>query len=83
MEINNVKIKLTKLNHIYNAWITYYERSRFNGINRYWPDEIMEKVEEGLLTRCLEIEEEEIDMDELVLWAIRVIDDEIDPSLLW
>ena len=49
---------------------------------RYLPDEIMEKVEEGLLTRCLEIEEEEIDMDELVLWAIRVIDDEIDPSLL-
>ncbi|WP_255408048.1 hypothetical protein [Sporosarcina sp. P10] len=42
----------------------------------------MEKVEVGLLTRCLGVEEEEIDMDELVLWAIRVIDYEIDSSLL-
>ena len=50
--------------------------------HRYLPDEIMGKVEVGLLTRCLGVEEEEIDMDELVLWAIRVIDDEIDPSLL-
>ena len=49
--------------------------------HRYLPDEIMEKVEVGLLTRCIGVEEEEIDMDELVLWAIRVIDDEIDPSL--
>ena len=36
----------------------------------YLPDEMMEKVEGSLLTRCLEIEEEEIDIDELVLWAI-------------
>lgn len=49
--------------------------------HRYLPDEIMEKVEGGLLTRCLEVEEKEIDMDELVLWAIHVIDDEIDSSL--
>ncbi|GKV64839.1 MULTISPECIES: hypothetical protein [unclassified Sporosarcina] len=47
----------------------------------YLPTEIMEKVEGGLLTRCLEVEDDEqLDMDELVLWAIHVIDDELDPS---
>ncbi|PIC80709.1 hypothetical protein CSV75_02650 [Sporosarcina sp. P18a] len=58
-----------------NSIATYF-------FHRYLPDEVMEKVEIGLLTRCIGVVEEEIDMDELVLWAIRVIDDEIDPSLL-
>ncbi len=46
--------------------------------HRYLPDEIMKKVVDGLLARCLETEDEEIDMNELVLWAIHVIDQELD-----
>jgi hypothetical protein len=52
-----------------NRIATYY-------FHRYLPDEIMEIVVNGLLTRCFE--SEEIDMDEMVLWAIHIIDKGLD-----
>jgi len=54
-----------------NRIATYY-------FHRYLPDKIMEIVVNGLLTRCLESGDEEIDMDEMVLWAIHIIDKGLD-----
>ncbi|MEC5425445.1 hypothetical protein QGM71_18350 [Virgibacillus sp. C22-A2] len=40
----------------------------------YLPDEVMIKVEDRLLPACIWTEEEDSDHDELVLWAIEIID---------
>ncbi|MEK5071797.1 hypothetical protein [Sporosarcina sp. FSL K6-1508] len=44
----------------------------------YLPDDVMEKVEESLLSSCLGIEDEAIDHDELVRWAIDIIDKQLE-----
>ncbi len=38
----------------------------------------MVKIEDGLLTRCVWSEEHNLDFDELVSWAIDVIDQELE-----
>lgn len=40
----------------------------------YLPDEVMMEVEDRLLSTCIWIEDEDIDYDELVRWAIDIID---------
>ncbi|MHA6261545.1 hypothetical protein ACXYMX_16920 [Sporosarcina sp. CAU 1771] len=40
----------------------------------YLPDEVMMIVEEKLLSTCVWIEDEDIDHNELVGWAIDIID---------
>lgn len=42
--------------------------------HRYLPEELMIKIADGLLNRCLEVEEKDLDVEELVLWAIDIID---------
>lgn len=44
----------------------------------YLPDEIMWEVEEKLLTLCLKLDEEELDHDQLVQWALEIIDKQLD-----
>ncbi|MFJ7932942.1 hypothetical protein [Sporosarcina sp. NPDC096371] len=56
---------------IENRIATYY-------FHRYLPDEVMEIVVNGLLTRCLKSEDEEIDVDEIVFLAIHIIDQGLD-----
>lgn len=42
------------------------------------PDKVMRQVEEKLLPPCTWKEEEELDLDELVHWAIEIIDNQLD-----
>lgn len=43
-------------------------------LHRYLPNDVMIKVEDRLLPACIWIEEEDLDHDELVRWAIEIID---------
>jgi len=43
-------------------------------LHMYLPDEIRIAVEERLLPTCICNEEENLDQDELVRWAIEIID---------
>ena len=44
----------------------------------YLPDEVMNEIEGRLLPPCLWNEEEELDQDELVRWAIEIIDKQLE-----
>lgn len=44
----------------------------------YLPEEIMIEIEDRLLPPCLWNEEEELDYDELVRWAIEIIDRQLE-----
>jgi len=44
----------------------------------YLPDEVMREVEEKLLLPCIWTDEEELDHDELVHWALEIIDERLD-----
>jgi hypothetical protein len=44
----------------------------------YLPDEVRLAVEERLLPSCIWNEEENLDQDELVRWAIEIIDEQIE-----
>lgn len=44
----------------------------------YLPDEVMREVEEKLLLPCIWTDEEELDHDELVRWALEIIDERLD-----
>jgi hypothetical protein len=46
-------------------------------LHMYLPDEVRIKVEERLLPSCLLNEEEDLNQDELVRWAIEVIDKQL------
>ncbi|EOR21189.1 hypothetical protein [Niallia sp. RD1] len=43
-------------------------------MHMYLPDEVRMAVEERLLPTCIWNEEENLDQDELVRWAIEIID---------
>jgi len=47
-------------------------------LHMYLPDEVMMKVEDRLLPSCISIEDEAINHDELVRWAIEVIDKQLE-----
>ncbi|WP_186672902.1 hypothetical protein [Sporosarcina sp. BP05] len=47
-------------------------------LHMYLPDEVMMKVEDRLLPSCISIEDEAIDHDELVRWAIDIIDKQLE-----
>lgn len=44
----------------------------------YLPDDIMKNVEAKLLPPCIWMDEEELDHDELVHWALEIIDKHLD-----
>lgn len=44
----------------------------------YLPDEVMREVEEKLLPTCIWKDEKELDHDELVRWALEIINKELD-----
>jgi hypothetical protein len=46
-------------------------------LHMYLPDEVRMKVEERLLLTCILNEEEDLDQDELVRWAIEIIDKQL------
>lgn len=46
-------------------------------LHMYLPDMVLQAVEEKLLPSCIWNEEEDIDQDELVRWAIEIIDQEL------
>lgn len=46
--------------------------------HRYLPEEVMMKIEDRLLTTCVWDEEEDLDIDELVRWAIEIIDEQLE-----
>jgi hypothetical protein len=46
-------------------------------LHMYLPDEVRMKVEERLLPSCILNEEEDLDQDELVRWAIEVIEKQL------
>ncbi len=46
--------------------------------HRYLPQEVMIKVEDRLLSTCLWSEEEELNHDELVRWAIQIINKQLE-----
>jgi hypothetical protein len=46
--------------------------------HRYLPEEVMVKIVDRLLTACVLDEEEDLDFDELVRWAIEIIDEELE-----
>lgn len=43
----------------------------------YLPEEVMLKIEEKLLDSCIWVEDEELDHDELVNYAIDIIDEQL------
>ncbi|MEN1970704.1 hypothetical protein WMZ97_22030 [Lentibacillus sp. N15] len=45
--------------------------------HRYLPEEIMMEVVDRLLPLCAWMEEEDLDFDELVTWAIEIIDQQL------
>ncbi|CAH0347710.1 hypothetical protein [Bacillus sp. CECT 9360] len=54
-----------------------------NRVARYFfhrslPEEVMMKIVDRLLTTCIWDEEEELDFDELVSWAIEIIDEQLE-----
>lgn len=46
--------------------------------HRYLPDEVRIEVESRLLPSCIWTEEEDLDHEELVRWAIGIIDKQLD-----
>jgi len=46
--------------------------------HRYLPEEVMMKIVDRLLTHCVWNDEEELDFDELVSWAIEIIDQQLE-----
>lgn len=46
-------------------------------LHMYLPEDVMMKVEERLLPSCILNEEEDLDQDELVRWAIDIIDKQL------
>lgn len=46
--------------------------------HRYLPNEVMNEVEGRLLPSCIWKEEEDLDHDELVRWAIEIIDRQLE-----
>lgn len=44
----------------------------------YLPDEVMIQIEGKLLPSCIGSEEEHLDHDELVRWAIEIIDEQLE-----
>jgi hypothetical protein len=46
--------------------------------HRFLPEEVMMKIVDRLLTACVWGEEEDLDIDELVRWAIEIIDEELE-----
>ncbi|WP_053220033.1 MULTISPECIES: hypothetical protein [Bacillaceae] len=46
-------------------------------LHRYLPDEVQQALEEKLLPSCIWNDEEDIDEEELVRWAIEIIDKEL------
>ncbi|WP_339213301.1 hypothetical protein [Ornithinibacillus sp. FSL M8-0202] len=47
-------------------------------LHRYLPSLVMIKVEEKLLPTCIWTSDEDIDHDELVNWAIEIIDSQLE-----
>lgn len=45
--------------------------------HNYVPEDVMALIEDALLMHCLEYEEEDLDFDELVLWAVTIIREEM------
>lgn len=48
----------------------------------YLPDEVMREVEDKLLPPCIWTDEEELDHDELVRWALEIIDKQLEGKSL-
>lgn len=46
-------------------------------LHMYLPDKVQQAIEEKLLPSCICNDEENIDQDELVRWAIEIIDQEL------
>lgn len=44
----------------------------------YLPDNVMRDLEEKLLLPCIWMDDEELDHDELVRWALEIIDKQLD-----
>lgn len=44
----------------------------------YLPEEIMQEVEAKLLPQCIWTDEEELDHDKLVRWALEIINKQLD-----
>lgn len=44
----------------------------------YLPDEVMVQIENRLLPSCIWSEEEDLDHDELIRWAIEIIDRQLE-----
>jgi len=45
--------------------------------HRYLPEEVMMKIVDKLLATCVWNEEEDLDIDELVSWAVEIIDQQL------
>ncbi|PWA04836.1 hypothetical protein DCC39_08620 [Pueribacillus theae] len=50
--------------------------------HRYLPEEVMIKIVDRLLTPCTRTDEEDLDIDELVSWAIEIIDEQLEDKPL-
>lgn len=46
--------------------------------HRYLPEEVMIKIVDRLLTPCIQTDEEDLDLDELVSWAIEIIEQQLE-----
>lgn len=46
--------------------------------HRYLPEEVMTKIVDRLLIPCVWDEEEDLDFNELVSWAIEIIDKQLE-----
>ncbi|WP_147533022.1 hypothetical protein [Bacillus marasmi] len=46
--------------------------------HRYLPNEVMNQVESKLLSSCICARDEDLNLDELVRWAIEIIDKELE-----
>ncbi|MEK5209711.1 hypothetical protein [Psychrobacillus sp. FSL H8-0510] len=46
--------------------------------HKYLPEKVMTEIVDKLLPQCVEMEEELLDIDELVRWAIDIIDEQIE-----
>ncbi|GAB2550278.1 hypothetical protein [Gracilibacillus alcaliphilus] len=44
----------------------------------YLPDEVRFQIEDRLLPTCMWSEEEDLDHDELVRWAVEIIDEQLE-----
>ena len=53
-------------------------RIAFYFYRMYLPDEVMFQIEVRLLPTCIWSEDEDLDQDELVRWAIEIIDEKLE-----